>query len=126
VKNILIILLTVVLGAFFQQFLPWYSIALAGLLAAFLMKPSSWGTAFAMGLLGGALLWGGYSAYLNEQNDGLLAMRFGITLGGLTPTVMILVTALLGGIYAGLGAACGYWGRNTLIGLHSDNSIGFS
>jgi hypothetical protein len=125
-KNILTLLLTVVLGGLFQQLLPWYSIALAGFLAAFLAKPSWGGTAFAMGFLGGALLWGTYSAYLNGQNDGLLAMRLGVTLGGLTPNMMIAVTALLGGIYAGLGAICGYWAQKTLTGSNSDNSVGFS
>jgi hypothetical protein len=114
VRNTLTLLLTVLLGALFQQFLPWYSIALAGFVAAFLAKPA-WATmALTMGLLGGAILWGGYSAYLNGQNDGLLATRFGLTLGGLTPAMMIVVTALLGGIYAGLGAVCGYWTKMLL------------
>jgi hypothetical protein len=118
--------LTAVFGGLFQQLLPWYSIALAGFLAAFLVKPSWAGMAFGMGLLGGALLWGVYSAYLSDQNDGLLAMRFGITLGGITPNMMIVITALLGGIYAGLGAICGYWAQKTLMGSNSDNSVGFS
>lgn len=112
-KNLQTLLLTAILGMIFQQFLPWYSIAVAGFIAAMITRPSWGGTALLMGFLGGAILWGGFSAYINTQNDGLMATRFGLTLGGLTPIMMILLTAMLGGVYAGLGTVCGYWARKS-------------
>lgn len=110
-KNYAPLLLVILLGVFFQLLLPWYTVALAGFVALLIADGRTAGRAFAFGLLGGALLWGSYSSYLNWQNEGLMASRLGTALGGLSPLVMVLVTALLGGLYAGLGALCGYWGR---------------
>jgi ABC-type polysaccharide/polyol phosphate export permease len=94
-----------------HQFLPWYAIVVAGLLFGAFAPVASAGKAFAYGLLAGAIVWGAYSGFLNYNNDSILATRIGNMLGGLTPWSMVVITALLGGIYGGLGNLTGFWGR---------------
>lgn len=110
-RNLGYLLLFVILGIVFHQFLDWYAIALAGLVFGVLAPVQSVGQAFAYGLLAGVLVWGVYSGFLNWQNEGLLAGRLGAAIGGLGPLGMVVVTALLGGIYGALGAITGYLGR---------------
>ncbi len=110
-RNLGYLLLFIVLGIILHQFLDWYAIAIAGLLFGLLAPVQSVGQAFAYGLLAGVLVWGGYSGLLNWQNEGLLASRLGVAIGGLSQWGLVAVTAVLGGIYAALGAITGYLGR---------------
>lgn len=98
--------LTAALGFLFRSLLPWWSIALGGAIAGVLM-PRHLGRSFGGGFLGAALLWGGYAAILNASNDSLLAGKMGQLLGGLPAWALIIVTAVLGGIYGGLGGIVG-------------------
>ena len=108
----LYLLLFVLLGAtLLHQFLPWYSIVLAGLAGGLLFPLASNLKVFSIGFLAGLLLWGGYAAYLNAANDSLLATRLGETFGGLSATMMVLVTGVVGAIYAGLSVWVGVLGR---------------
>lgn len=110
-RNLLYLIGLVLLAIVLHQFLPWYAIAIAGLLFGVAAPLASAGKAFAYGLLAGFVVWGCYSGFLNYQNEGLLATRIGNMLGGFTPWSMVVITALLGGIYGGLGSITGFWGR---------------
>ena len=110
-RNLLYLFGLVLLAILLHQLLPWYAIAIAGLLFGIFAPLSSAGKAFAYGLLAGAIVWGCYSGFLNFQNESILATRFGNMFGGLTPWSMVIVTGLLGGIYGGLGSITGFWGR---------------
>ena len=110
-RNLLYLFGLVLLAILLHQLLPWYAIAIAGLLFGIFAPLSSAGKAFAYGLLAGAIVWGCYSGFLNYQNESILATRIGNMFGGLTPWSMVIVTGLLGGIYGGLGSITGFWGR---------------
>ncbi|MBL7790967.1 MAG: hypothetical protein JNK77_01490 [Saprospiraceae bacterium] len=105
--------LTILLGLLLQLVLPWWGIALAGAIAGAIGTRNLL-SAFLAGLLGAALLWGGYAAYLNDLNQGLLAEKMGILLKGVGANGMLILTAIVGGIYGGLGALLGCWARRLL------------
>ncbi len=120
-RRILYVVLVIAIGAALELVLSWwFGVALAGLLVGVLLKRESAGMLFAIGLLGGALFWGGHAAYINNQNAGLLAARVGGAFGGLSAMSMVGSAALLGGLYAGIGALVGHYGR----GLISGDSVG--
>jgi len=110
-RNLVFVFLMVVIGAILHQFLPWWSIWCAGLVTGLVLSADGAIRALAVGILGGALLWGGYALWLNLQNDGLMASRIGELFGGLGPTTLLLLTALFGGLFGGLGTLCAYLGR---------------
>ncbi|MEN0002633.1 MAG: hypothetical protein AAF798_00770 [Bacteroidota bacterium] len=103
-----VLLLAVVSGAlhFFLPFLPWWSVALFAALLSLFVKLSP-ALAFVAGFLGAALLWGGYAYYLDFLNEGILSARMGILFGGIPGSALPLVTAVFGGLVAGLGALTG-------------------
>lgn len=103
---------TVALLSFFTSW--WFSVAIVGLLAGIVLVKRRPLVLWSIALLGGALAWGVYAAYFNVVNEGLLAGRVGVAFGELGPWTMVLVTALLGGIYCGAGALVGYYGRKAL------------
>ncbi|MGH1434811.1 MAG: hypothetical protein ACRBG0_10160 [Lewinella sp.] len=110
-RNLLYLFGLILLMVILHQFLPWYAIVIAGLLFGAFAPVASAGKAFAYGLLAGAIVWGAYSGFLNYNNDSILATRIGNMLGGLNAWIMVVITALLGGIYGGLGSLVGFWGR---------------
>jgi len=98
------------LGWFAQQYSPWWTMAVVGALAAFTFHKRRW-TSFMIGLIGGGILWF-IPAYLaNLENNGLLAQKIGVLFGELSPNLLLLLTALIGGITTGLGAWTGSAGR---------------
>lgn len=105
-----IVILLPILTVITQLVLPWYSLVLVGLLLGLFAhyRPTA---AFGYGLLGGLLLWGGYAAFLNQQNSGVLAERMGQLFGGLPGFGMVLITAVLGGLFAGLATLTGNLGK---------------
>lgn len=113
-RNLTYLLLLIGLCLILQLFLPWYAVAIAGLLFGAFCPLKSSGQAFAYGLLAGALVWGVYSGFLNVQNQGILGSRIGAMLGGLSAWSMVFITALLGGIYCGLGGLTGFLGRRLI------------
>ncbi|HMQ48883.1 MAG TPA: hypothetical protein PKA00_15540 [Saprospiraceae bacterium] len=109
-KGILFLVAFLILGAVAQMFLAWWSLVVvaAGLAYFFQLPPlRAWG----WGWLGAALLWGGLAWWLSQKNDHLLAQRIGMMFGGLPPIGLILITALFGSIFGGLGAVCGSLAR---------------
>lgn len=97
-------------GAVGQALLAWWSLpVLAALIALlFRLRPRP---ALLGGFLGGLLLWGGYAAILNAQNDGILSAKIGVLFGGLGGPLLVLVTGLLGAVFAALGAWTGSLAR---------------
>lgn len=104
------ILLLALMG---QWWLPGYALVAAALPAGALFRLGA-GRSFAAGFLAGCLLWGGYAWYLDSRNGGLLSARMGELFGGMPGAGLLAVTALLGGLLAGLGALTGSLGRAAL------------
>ncbi len=94
-----------------QQFLPWWSLVIIAFIIGWLMGLKGWAS-FLSGFLAIFLLWGIYAFVLNQGNEGILATRMAnlLPLSG-NPILLILVTAAIGGLVGGLGAATGSLGR---------------
>lgn len=110
---IIAIFLIVVLGYVIQPYTPWWSISLIALIIVliFQLRPSKGALA---GFLAGLLLWGGIAFLQSVGNQGILAGRIGTMLGGVPGALVPLVSGLIGGITACLGALLGSLGRNML------------
>jgi len=89
-----------------QQFLPWWSIALAGFVFGLLIDQSI-KTAFIMGFLGIFILWGGITLYVHIVNNGILSARLAMLTGLPHGLVVVFSTALIGAVIGGLAAICG-------------------
>ena len=110
-KFVTSLLLTALLSFVLGLYLPWWSIAIAAFLVAVLIfqKPLF---AFLSGFLGLFLLWTLFAGIVNSANEGILATRVAaiFPLGGST-FLVILVTALIGALVAGLAALSGRYLR---------------
>ena len=108
----LISLLLIAMASFAAGlYLPWYSIAIISFLVILLI-PQSPGSAFLAGFLGVGLLWGIHSAVISHANNDVLAHRISqLFLKTESPVLLVIVTALIGGIVAGLGALTASFAR---------------
>lgn len=106
-RFILSILLTVVFSFFAGLFLPWWSIAIVALAVALLI-PQRISKAFLSGLLGIFLLWTVVALWIDIKNDSILSHKISqlFKLGG-SSILLILVTALIGGLVGGFAAMAG-------------------
>ena len=106
-KFITAILLTALLSFAACLFLPWWSIAIAAFIVAALI-PQHPGKAFVTAFLSLLLLWGGLSYWISSNNDHLLAHKVSLLILKMdNPYLLILATAIVGALVAGLGALSG-------------------
>lgn len=101
------VFLMALVGFALGLYLPWWSVALAGLGISFFLyqKPL---LALLTGFISIFLLWGLLTIVRSQANDHILAHRVSILiLQKDSPNLLILVTALIGGIAGGMGALCG-------------------
>lgn len=85
--------------------LPYWSLSLAAMLVGFLIQPGEL-KAFLAGLIAGALLWGGL-AYLADVDNGHVLSTRVASIFGTSSVIMVLITAILGALLAGLGTWLG-------------------
>lgn len=112
-KFIVATILTALLAFVSGLFLPWWGIAIASLLTAVIIHQKA-GKAFLAGLLGVFLLWGGLAWWIDMKNNGILSKKIAaiLPLGG-NSFLLILVTALIGGLIAGFAAMSGSFLRSS-------------
>ena len=106
-RNILFFLGLLILGFILQLFLPWWILAPAAALLAWLLRLTPQ-MAFLASLAAGILLWGGYAWYLD---NGILSARLAGMMGGLPSFFIFLLTSLVGGLVAAMGGVTGSLGR---------------
>lgn len=100
------LLVFLVLGYLMQFFLPWYSLAFAGIAAGYMSKGKP-AQSLALFFLAGAIFWG-LAAFLKDSaSSSILSARIGILFGNQSPGALLGLTALIGGITGGLGGWCG-------------------
>ncbi len=106
-RFLLTVLLIAALSFIAGIFLPWWSIAIVSLVAAFFLLQSV-GAAFLAGFLGIFLLWSVLAFWIDTQNSSILSHRIAqlFPLNG-SSVLLILVTALVGGLVAGFAAMAG-------------------
>jgi hypothetical protein len=109
-----LLLLILVLAAVAQLFLPWWVIApLCFLLAAW--SGASGGRAFGAGFLGIGIGWLLLAGWQQATSASLLSHRVAVLLplGG-QGWLLVLVTAVVGGLVGGVAALAGSWLRQAL------------
>jgi hypothetical protein len=106
-RFILAILLTAVLSFLAGLFLPWWNIAIIAFLVDLLI-PQTIDRSFVSGLLGIFLLWTILTSWIDIKNNSILSHRISelFKLGG-SSILLILVTALIGGLVGGFAAMAG-------------------
>ena len=105
-------ILTALLSFASALFFPWWIIAVAAFIVAVAI-PQKGFAAFISGFLGLFILWGIQSFYFDSNNQHLLATKVAsiLPLGG-SYIAVILVTACIGGLVAGMAALTGSFTRN--------------
>jgi hypothetical protein len=106
-KFIISILLTGLLAFLAGLWFDWWIIAIAAFLIALLVVQRP-GKAFLSGFIALFVLWGLFSWWIDMKNDQILSQKIAVVLplGG-SSVLLILVTALIGGIVGGFGALSG-------------------
>ncbi|MET0244503.1 MAG: hypothetical protein ABW174_13585 [Flavitalea sp.] len=102
-KFITAVLMTTLLSYVGALFLPWWIIAVAGFLVGFVVLQHPF-KAFFSGFLAGFLVWGIHAFIIDQGNDHVLATRVAGVFSLNGSFMMIIVTALVGAIVAGLSA----------------------
>lgn len=107
---LLIILITAVL----QYFFPWWTVALAPLLIL-IWKPTGTSlSAFLVGFAAIALLWLGYGFYLHLGSEGAMSNRIAQIFSLPNGLLLLVITALVGGLVGGFAALSGFFIRKTM------------
>jgi hypothetical protein len=111
------------LGGFF---FPWWWPAIPGLLAGF-WKPGTPFRTFAASFAGAGLAWAAVAAYFEARNEGILSARVAPLFHLPGSAALILATAAVGGLTAGLGALLGdhfrrFW-RSLLLALAAEDVV---
>ena len=109
VSIILIALLS--LGACF--YLPWWSIAIAAFIVASAI-PQNPGKSFLSGFTALFLVWGSLAWYISSRNEDILAHKISLLVFKTdSPSLLIIATALIGALIAGMGAFSGSFLRKS-------------
>lgn len=102
------IVLTFILGYFFD----WWTVAIAAFIGGFFFGAAS-GETFAKGMTSVSTLWLSMVLYRHFSTQGILSNKIAqiLPVGG-NVGILIVATALIGGIVGGLGAMSGFLVRN--------------
>ncbi|MBX2934422.1 MAG: hypothetical protein KF825_09260 [Ferruginibacter sp.] len=110
-KFLVSIILTALLSFALCLFMPWWSIAIAAFAVAALI-PQKPGKSFVTGFIALFLLWGGLSFWISNNNHHLLAHKVSqLILKMDNPMLLVLATAIIGALVAGLAALAGSYVR---------------
>lgn len=102
IKTVLIVILAYI-G---QIFLPFWVVALAGLLVSLAIKTNGF-VSFFSGFTGAFILWCVSAYFINDSAQGILSEKM-ITIIPVGSVIgLILVTALIGGLVGGFGSLTG-------------------
>lgn len=106
-KFFLSILLIALLSYAVCMFLPWWSVAIAAFVVAALI-PQKPGWAFLAGFTALFLLWFAVAGFISSSNDHLLAAKLSqLIIKTNSPGMLLLITALIGGLVAGFASLSG-------------------
>jgi hypothetical protein len=110
-KFIVSLLLTALLAFAGGLYLPWWSVAVAGAVAGILIPLAAW-KSFLSAFAGAFLLWGALAWWIDTKNNSILSQKIAqlLPLGG-SSLLLILLTALIGALVAGMGGLTGSYLR---------------
>lgn len=90
----------------FQVFLPWWSIAIGAFATGLIFKQNGF-VSFLAGLLGVGILWFIMAFVIHSSTDGILSDRVAAIFPTKTVGLLLLVTALIGGLVGGFSSMTG-------------------
>lgn len=106
-KFIISLILTAALSFAACLYFPWWSIAIAAFIVAALI-PQQPGKAFLTGFLALFFLWAALSFWISNNNEHLLAHKVSLIILKMdSPYLLILASASIGAVVAGLAALSG-------------------
>ena len=112
-KFMVSLILTALLSFAACLFLPWWSIALAAFIVAALI-PQKPGRSFFTGFLALFLLWGVLSFRISNANEHILSHKVSMLMLNMdSPYLLMLATAVIGALVAGLAALTGSFLRKS-------------
>ncbi len=113
------IFIVLIIAAFLlQSFLPWWVILILAFVASAIVSKTG-KIAFWQSFLAIFLLWLGMSLFKSMPNDHILANRVAQMFMVKYPMVLMTLTALIGGLFAGISGYCGYHFRKALYNQKS-------
>jgi hypothetical protein len=98
--------------------LPWW-VVMAVIFAMSFLKPAGAWQTFRRGFLAVFITWLVLNAWASWQNDHILAARVGLLFGMPHWTLLVIASALLGGIAAGLAGMSGHFLHAWLMHLRA-------
>jgi hypothetical protein len=108
-------LLTALLSFIVSLWFDWWIIAVAAFIVALLVHQKAW-KAFLAGFLGIFILWGILAEWIDIKNEGNLSGKIGELLSvGNYPFVIVLASALIGGLVGGFAAMSGSYLRSKKV-----------
>lgn len=110
----MLFLLIALLSFVFQLFLPWWTIALVAFGIAF-WKASSGVKAFFSGFLAILALWTIMSAFIHIRTGGVLSDKIASLFFLPSPLLLIVITAIIGGLVGGMAALSGFFVRQLFV-----------
>lgn len=106
-KFIVSLILTALLSFAACLLFPWWSIAVAAFVVAALI-PQKPGKAFITGFISLFVLWGGLSFWISYNNEHILAGKVAMLILKMDSRyILIVATAIIGGLVAGFAALSG-------------------
>ena len=110
-KFLISVLLIAILSFALGLYLPWWTLAVVAFVVAALIHQHA-GKSFLSGFIAVFLLWGILALTIDQKNQHVLSQKIStiFPLGG-SSFVLVLVTALIGGLVAGLAAMSGSYLR---------------
>lgn len=106
-------LLILALGQICHFGLPWWSLVIIAGLAGWFTN-NAWQASLG-GFLGGSTLWWLAAWWKDSANDSALSEKVGQLFQGASSAQLLLLTGVMGGLLAALGALSGRWGRELLL-----------
>lgn len=101
-RHIIILALIIALLAWaISYLLPWWSMGIAAFAAGLLFNVKGL-VAFTAGFIGVFALWLGAAFYIDGANNGILSAKVAPLLQVPSPEILILITAIAGGLCAGM------------------------
>ena len=113
-KVLLKIILTAVLAYLLQTILPWWSVVIASFSISFIISTKGL-SSFLGGFLGIGILWFALATITDHQTDSILTDRVAGIFSLPNSELLILITAIIGGLAGGFGALTGSYLRSWAI-----------
>jgi hypothetical protein len=114
-KFLVSVILIAILSFAIGLYMPWWSLALAAFVVVALIYQRA-GMAFLTGFLALFLLWGVLAFFIDQENQHVLSRKIAevLPLGG-NSLMLVLITALVGGLVAGFAAMTGSYLRRARL-----------